>query len=101
MKKFTPQENIQRTMESLDRLQRIQTPPGLYEKVMAKVNKPTVKVIPLHRRWQVAAAAVLLVINTFSLSFYVKQNSNTGQDNYYEALAEDYSVSLTTETMGY
>ena len=101
MKKFTPKENVQRTMESLDRLQQVQAPPDFYEKVMAKVNKTPVKVIPMYRRWQVAAAVILLAVNSYSISLYINQNRYAGQENYYEALAEDYSLSLTEETMGY
>ena len=97
MKKDIPKEEVQRTMDSLDRLKRVKSSPDLYEKIMARVHEP-VKVIPLYRRWQVAAAILMLIVNAFSISLYIRQNNDTRQTNYYEALAEDYSLGLSSGT---
>ena len=96
-KKYTTEEEVSRTMASLDRLQRVKGDPDLYDKVLARSGQEQVRVVLMYRRWQVAAAILLLAANVFSLQQYLKSTKSSQQESYYEALAEDYSLGMTQE----
>lgn len=99
-KKYAIKEEIERTMASLDDLQRLEGDPDLYEKIMKRVKKQPGRTIPLYRRRPVAAAAaiLLLAVNLLSVRAYIKTNQVSAEENYYEALMEDYDQSLMKNT---
>ena len=100
-KLYNSEEEVRKTLSSLDRLQQVNAPSDLYQRVMDEVRQSPPKVIPLYRQWQVAAAVLLLLVNSLGVGLYISQTNQAGEQNYYEALAEDYGQSLIQETIGY
>jgi hypothetical protein len=70
---------IDHTMESIDGINTLEAPPGMFQNVMGRLSRNNPKVIALRPQfaWAVAAGmALLLCINTITLLQYNKSNHN-------------------------
>lgn len=89
-------EEIEKTLNSLNDLQKADASPFLYEKVMARLEKGEAAVISITPRliWQVAAALALLVaLNVFVLTRTATNESKQTAEN--NPLATEYFAHLS------
>ena len=75
--------DMEKHLQILNDIQRVEAPDGLYEKVMGEINER--KIIPL--RWLSVAAAVFLALVSADLYVVMKDSPSAQQNNTVEVLA--------------
>ena len=82
------EQEVERTMRSLDQLQRYKGDPAFFQRLQEHLVAPSPS-IPLRRiDWRMAAAVALLVINLSVMALSLRQNTSS----LSESVAEAYSL---------
>jgi hypothetical protein len=99
------EEEVQRTLASLDNVQPASPKPFLYTRIkarMEKVQEGRVRVFelkPVYQRLSMAVLILLVAFNVFTASFYIESSANTADATELseeEVYFEQYYSSLTT-----
>ncbi len=94
------EEEIRKTMESLDRLDRVEGNPFMFTRIKAKLkDDPEPKTFQLVGVLQIAMIAALLIVNLISLNNKVK--ASFGEDVILESMANDYGLQSTESIYNY
>ncbi|MFN7118160.1 MAG: hypothetical protein ACK4TA_15275 [Saprospiraceae bacterium] len=102
MKKRQIEEEVQRTLASLDQLERAQANPYLATRVLARWESAQEEAAQTRGawRWQWALVVVLLIVNCWAiLPKWVNFNA---REDYLNSVADDYNYStVVNETTDY
>ena len=97
------EEEVQKTLQSLDNVQKASPKPFLYTRIMARMEKykastsNVFELKPGYRRITIAAFIILIAINIFTATFYLGYTSETTLENSQEEIYFDqYYPTLTT-----
>ena len=97
------ENEVKRTLESLDNIQKASPRPFLYTRIMARLegtemNKSVSRELkPVYQRIFVGALVLLAVINIFTASLFLGNNSDSGTEiSQEESYFEGYYPTLTT-----
>jgi hypothetical protein len=100
------EEEVKRTLASLDNVQPASPRPFLYTRIEARMEnmkKKPVSVLelkPIYQRLSVAVLVVLVVFNVITASFYLGSSASTGSTatelSEEEVYFEQYYTSVTT-----
>lgn len=96
MKKQQIESEIQRTLDALDHVQRVEPSPFLATRVLARwerVQEATLQPQGM-RQWQWALVIALLLINGFAL--LPKWINFNAREDYLNSVAADYSIDTNT-----
>jgi len=97
------EEDVQKTLHSLDNIQKASPKPFLYTRIMARMERSKAstsnafELKPAYRRITIAAFVILVAINIFTATFYLGYTSETASESSQEEIYFDqYYPTLTT-----
>lgn len=98
MKKQQIESEVQRTLASLDQLQRLEGNPFLATRVLAQWEREQETAMQTSRnwKWQWALVAILLIINSFAV--LPKWLNFNAREDHLNSIAAEYSFDVNTET---
>jgi hypothetical protein len=79
----------EKTLKSLDNMQRAHANPLLYDRIMKSIESAEAKIVsmPPFQRWSIAAGlALLILLNAYSL----RQHGHPHKGNAYDPFAKEY-----------
>ncbi len=94
-------EEIGKTLEAFDNMEKIEANPFLLTKIKAGIESPetakqTVSSLFKKRLLQPALLLLLIILNTITLTFYLQSgNDSSVRAAYVSSFAEQYSLSAT------
>jgi hypothetical protein len=89
---------IDEVMNSLEGAQRAEAPPMLFEKIVSRINKARVEVLPSKVVW-LAAASILIIISANVLLLRASSQSPSQKDPY-QLIVNDYQLNTTNPLSG-
>jgi len=93
-------EEVRKTMTSLDRLDRLEGNPFLFTRIKAKLDEnPKQTVFRLAGALQIALVVALLVVNVISIS--KKVDSSFGEEKMIESIASEYGIQSSGDVYNY
>ena len=101
-RKINIDQEVQKTMESIDQIQRVEGNPFLYTRLQEKLRQEAEgDVVTIHTRfpvWQMAMVVVLLFVNGFALmqSGYFDESTETATTNI-DQFADEYALIASEE----
>jgi len=94
------EEEVRKTMESLDRLDRVEGNPFLFTRIKAKLkDDQEPKTFQLAGVLQIAMVGALLIVNLISLN--KKVEASIGEDVILESMANDYGLQSSESIYNY
>lgn len=107
-KKHHINQEIQKTMESIDQIQRVEGNPFLYTRLQERLKQQgEAKHITTQSRfpvWQLAVVVFLLLINStvlFQSGYFDQENTVTSEDLTLDNFADEYALSQDDEDLDY
>ena len=87
----TKEEWINKTMESLEGMNRAESDPLLFDKVLQRIQNHQPKVFSIHKQmiWKAAALILILIsMNVFTLIFFSRSGHHI--ENNVKSVADEY-----------
>jgi len=94
------EEEIQKTMQSLNQLDRVEGNPYLYTRIKARLkDAPNANAFRLAGVMQIVMVAALLIVNLISIN--KKVEASFGEDVILESMANDYGLQSSESIYNY
>ena len=91
-KKSTIQEEVQKTMGSIERIERIEGNPFLFTRVMEQIKSGNMSTSSKNWTWQAALMTLLIVLNVFTSIHYLNTKQTEQRTAFIQTLVEDYDL---------
>lgn len=107
-KNYNIEQEVKKTMESIDEIKRVEGNPFLYTRLQERMNRQEEsKVVTRHSRfpiWQLAMVAALLFINGFVLhqsGYFDLEKTVAVEETTIEDFADEYALTESEEDLDY
>jgi len=99
---------VQKTMNSIDQIKRVEGNPFLYTRLQERLNQQSdVKNVTIHSRipiWQIAMVVVLFLINGIALQqvgYFDSEKTTANEEVTLENFADEYALTQDEEDLDY
>ena len=89
------QDEVEKTMESLDGLERLKANPYMFQRVQARIEEEANEKLPILRVNYLVAMIVIIIVNVLSLAYYYKDTKsemNKPNSESIEMISKEYNI---------
>jgi hypothetical protein len=89
------EEEIERTMESLDGLEKLKANPFMFQKVQARIEEEANEKLPILRPNFIAALVIIILLNSITLAYFYKDASNVTssvKSESIQSISKEYNI---------
>jgi hypothetical protein len=89
------EEEIERTMESLDGLEKLKANSFMFQRVQARIEEETNEKLPILRPNLIAALVIIILLNAITLGYFYKDASkvtNSVKSESIQSISKEYNI---------
>jgi len=88
-------EEIQKTMQSIDRLEKLKANPFMFQRVQARIEEEANEKLPILRLNYLVAFLIIVLLNVFTLVYFYKDASNfknSVNSERIQSISKEYNI---------
>ena len=89
------QEEIERTMQSIDGLEKQKANPFIFQRVQARIEKEANEKLPILRVNYLVALLIIVLLNVLTLAYFYKDTSNVTKsvnNGSIQSISKEYNI---------
>jgi len=94
-KQIKIEEEIQKTMQSIDGLERLKANPFMFQRIQAKIEEEANEKLPILKVNYLVALLIIVLLNVLTLSYYYKDASNVTKrvnTENIKSISKEYNI---------
>lgn len=97
-KKSSIEEEVEKTLRSIEHMERVEGNPFLFTRVMEQINTEQQPIVRKQWLWQPVLMSLLVLFNVFTAIRYFNTKQTEQRRAYIQSIAEDYNLNEDSST---